>query len=117
MKDERPETCRRPALEAVVRRGPAWEVGGRWLGVLLAGQRDEALAHPEGPGRALWACRLAPLVPGVWWTEEEGPARRMAAALAAGDRTVQVVVGELDEEDVVRCQARVAATGRDADGG
>lgn len=105
---------RRPALEAVVRRGPAWEVGGRWLGVLLAGQRDEALAHPEGPGRALWACRLAPLVPGVWWTEEEGPARRMAAALAAGDRTVQVVVGELDEEDVVRCQARVAATGRDA---
>ncbi|HPS77419.1 MAG TPA: hypothetical protein PLS53_04625, partial [Thermoanaerobaculaceae bacterium] len=105
---------RRPALEAAVRRGPAWEVAGAWLGVLLSGQREEALAHPAGPGRPLWACRLAPLKPGVWWTEEERPARRLAAAMEAGEPAVDAVVGELDEEDVVRIQARAAASGRDA---
>ena len=103
-----------PALAKVARREPPWEVASACLEVLLAGHREAALAHPEGPGRALWACRMEAVGAGVWWAEDEGAARRVAAALAHTAPEIAVAVGELDEDDVVRFQARAAADGRDA---
>lgn len=105
---------RRSALAEAARREPPWEVAQAGLEALVAGSREAALAHPEGAGRALWACRMEPLVPGVWWAEEEELARRAAAVLARTAPDLAVAVGELDEDDIVRVQARAAAHGRDA---
>lgn len=102
------------ALERVSRERPAWELAGGWLEVLAAGSREAALAHPDGPGRALWACRMAPLGPGVWWSEEQSCATRAAEFLTCRKEPVAVSIGELEEEDVVRIQARAAAAGLDA---
>lgn len=105
---------RQPALELAARREPPWEVAHAALEALVAGGREAALAHPEGAGRALWACRMEPLRPGVWWADEEGVARRAAAVLARSAPETFVAVGELEEDEIVRLQARAAADGRDA---
>lgn len=103
----------RPALEDVAAQNPSWEVAPACLAALLVGNREAALAHPEGRGRALWAYRIEPAGPGVWWVEDERTARRAAAVLAHAAPELEVAVGELDEDEVVRVQARAAASGRD----
>lgn len=105
---------RREALETLARTEPAWELARGCLEILLAGNREAALGHPEGTGRALWACRMTPLAAGVWWAEDEALARRAAAILSRSSRDLAVAVGEMDEDDVIRFQARAAADGRDA---
>lgn len=102
------------ALERVSRERPAWELAGGWLEVLVAGNREAALAHPDGAGRALWACKMASLQPGVWWSEEQPCAVHAGELLSSGDEPPVVSVGELEDEDVVRIQARAAAAGLDA---
>jgi DNA-binding NtrC family response regulator len=109
---------RRRACREALRRRPPWEAGAALVEALL-GERSSpaALAHPEGPGRALWARQLAVPESGVFWAEEEAVMARVAAAArcaaARRGRVLEVVSGALEEEAVARTQARAAADGHD----
>ncbi|MBZ5588302.1 MAG: sigma 54-interacting transcriptional regulator [Acidobacteriia bacterium] len=103
-------------LVRAVRTRPAWEAVGAWLDVLLAGSRaSTALRHPAGLGRALWSRRLAVPTSGVWFLDDESllPAFGAATRLACLGNGVVVATGALEEEEIVRVQARAAASGRD----
>ncbi len=104
--------------EALDRR-PAWEAGAALLEALLAGDRTAtALRHPGGPGRALWARRLAVPTGGAAHVVDEALIASVAAAArlaaAAEGRELEVVAGPFEEEDLARLAARAAAEGRDA---
>jgi len=106
------------ALSAEIARRPQWELAAALVAVLTGdGKAASSLRHASGPGRALWARRLA--VPeGIVWVEDDeacaaGAAAARVAAAAAG-RVAVVCAGPLDESEAARALARAAADGRDA---
>jgi DNA-binding NtrC family response regulator len=106
------------ACRQALERHRPWEGAAAVLGVILAAHRAQALRHPLGDGRALWARKAAVPDAGAFQADDEtiASAALTAAVLraAAAGRSIVARSGCLDDTEISRLLAGAAGGGQDA---